>query len=63
MNVIVLGSGNAVPHPRRSSAGFWVDTDGGSLLLDLGPSVLLRLAEESVDWPKVDAIWILTFSS
>jgi len=61
MNVIVLGSGTAVPHPRRSSAGFWIETGGRSLMLDVAPSALLRLAQEGVDWPNVDAIWISHF--
>ena len=34
MQLVVLGSGTSVFHPRRASAGFWLQTTGGSILLD-----------------------------
>jgi ribonuclease BN (tRNA processing enzyme) len=61
MKLIVLGSGTAIPHPKRSSPGFWLETAFGTLLLDFGPSVIYRMAQEELDWPNLDAIWISHF--
>jgi ribonuclease BN (tRNA processing enzyme) len=61
MRLIVLGSGSAVPHPARSSSAYWLETDGGSLLLDISPSALHRMAEENCDWANLDAIWVSHF--
>jgi ribonuclease BN (tRNA processing enzyme) len=61
MELIVLGSGTAVPHPRRSSAGFWVRTETGTLLLDCSASAIHRIAQEDLEWADLDAIWISHF--
>ena len=61
MKLVVLGSGTATPHPRRSSAAFWLETASGTLMLDFGASALHRLAQENLDWANLDAIWISHF--
>lgn len=61
MKLTVLGSGTSVPHPLRSSSGFWLETSGGSILLDCAPSSIHRMAAEGLDWAGVDAIWISHF--
>jgi len=61
MKFTVLGSGTSVPHPQRSSAGFWLETAGGSLLLDCSASAVHRMAQENLDWANLDAIWISHF--
>jgi ribonuclease BN (tRNA processing enzyme) len=61
MKLIVLGSGTAVPHPQRSSSGYWLETANGSLLLDCGASAIHRMAQENLDWANLDAIWISHF--
>lgn len=61
MELIVLGSGTAEPHRDRSSAGFWMETTGGSLMLDFSASALHRIAQEKLDWANLDAIWISHF--
>ncbi|HRH45895.1 MAG TPA: ribonuclease Z, partial [Pyrinomonadaceae bacterium] len=61
MKFIVLGSGSSVPHPQRSSSGYWVETEKGSLLLDFSASVIQRMAEENLDWANLDAIWVSHF--
>lgn len=61
MELIVLGSGTAVPHPNRSSAGFWLQTAAGSVLLDCSASAVHRMAQERLDWANLDAIWISHF--
>jgi ribonuclease BN (tRNA processing enzyme) len=61
MELVVLGSGTANPHPARSSAGFWLDTSGGGVMLDFSASALHRLAQEKLDWANLDAVWISHF--
>lgn len=61
MKLTVLGSGSTVPHPRRTSAAFWLETRGGNVLLDCSATAASRMAACNVDWPNVDAIWISHF--
>ena len=61
MKLTVLGSGSTIPHPKRSSSGYWIETAGGTLLLDCSAAVPLRMAQEGLDWPNLDAIWISHF--
>src|SRR5215213_7072078 len=61
MELTVLGSGTAVPDPHRTSSGFWLQTQSGTLMLDLSASALHRMAQESLDWAALDAIWISHF--
>ena len=58
MQLVVLGSGTSVFHPQRAAAAFWLETDHGSLLLDCSADAPHRMAEEGLDWPGLDAIWI-----
>ena len=58
MRLIVLGSGTSVPHSQRASAAFWLESDGGSMLLDCSADAMHRMAQENLDWPNLDAIWI-----
>jgi len=58
MQLIVLGSGTSVFHPQRASAGFWLQTKSGSILLDCSAAAPHRMAQENLDWPNLDAIWI-----
>ncbi len=61
MYFLVLGSGTSVPHKDRSSSAYWVETGGGTMLLDCSPSAIHRMAEEGLDWASLDAIWISHF--
>jgi ribonuclease BN (tRNA processing enzyme) len=61
MNLVVLGSGTSVPHPQRASTTHWLETGGGSLLLDASAAAVHRMAEENLDWVNLDAIWISHF--
>jgi ribonuclease Z len=58
MKLVVLGSGTSVPHPQRASAAFWLETETGSILLDCSADATHRMAQEGLDWPNLDAIWI-----
>src|SRR6476660_6117885 len=61
MKLTVLGSGTTIPHPDRSSSGYWLECAAGTVLLDCSAAVPLRLAQEVLDWPALDAIWISHF--
>lgn len=61
MKLIVLGSGTSVPHPDRASSAHWLETSAGSLLLDISADAAHRLAQEKLDWPNLDAIWVSHF--
>lgn len=61
MKFVVLGSGTAVPHPQRSSSGYWLETENGSILLDCSASAIYRMAQENLDWANLDAVWISHF--
>jgi len=58
MQLTILGSGTSVPHSKRSSSAYWLETGGGSILLDCSLSAIHRMAEEGLDWPILDAVWI-----
>lgn len=61
MKLTVLGSGTSIPHLKRSSSGYWLETDGGTILLDCSASAIHRMTEEGLDWTKLGAIWISHF--
>jgi len=61
MKLTVLGSGTSVPHPDRASAAHWLETPSGSLLLDISADAAHRMAQERLDWPNLDAIWVSHF--
>lgn len=61
MKLVVLGSGTSVPHAQRSSSAYWLGTRNGSLLLDISPDAAHRMAEEGLEWPTLDAIWVSHF--
>ena len=58
MQLVVLGSGTSVFHPHRAAAGFWVQTEQGSILLDCSADAPHRMAQEGLDWANLDGIWI-----
>jgi ribonuclease Z len=58
VKLVVLGSGTSVPHPQRAAAAFWLETASGLVLLDCSADATHRMAEEMVDWPNLDVIWI-----
>jgi ribonuclease BN (tRNA processing enzyme) len=61
MKLIVLGSGTTVPHPARSSSGYWLETSGGTVLLDCSTPAIYRATQEKLDWANLGAIWISHF--
>jgi ribonuclease BN (tRNA processing enzyme) len=61
MKLTILGSGTTVPHPKRRSAGYWLETSIGTILLDFSMYVPRQLVELGLDWPGLDAVWISHF--
>lgn len=61
MKLTVLGSGSTIPHPQRSSSAYWLETNSGTILLDCSAAAPLRMAQEKLDWPNLDVIWISHF--
>ena len=61
MKIIVLGSGTSVPHPQRAPSAHWLETESGSVVMDLGGAASHRMAQEGLDWVGLDAIWISHF--
>jgi len=61
MKLTILGSGTGILHPKRGGSGYWLETDGGLLLLDCSATSIARMAEYDLDWPNLDAIWISHF--
>lgn len=61
MKFTVLGSGTSVPHSKRSSSAYWLETGKGAVLLDCSASAVHRMAQENLDWANLDAIWISHF--
>lgn len=61
MKLTVLGSGTSVPNPTRASSGYWLETSGGTVLLDFSASTIHRMAAEDLDWPNLGAVWISHF--
>jgi len=61
MQLVVLGSGTTVPHPKRAASAYWLQTEKISLLLDAGADTSHRLAQENLDWHTLDLIWISHF--
>ena len=61
MKLTILGSGTSVPHPERASPAHWLETNNGTILLDISADAPHRMAQETLDWTNVDAIWISHF--
>ena len=56
MEVVILGSGTAVPVPDRFPAGYLVREGDLRVLVDLGPGVLRRFAQAGHTLDELDAV-------
>ena len=61
MKLTILGSGTSVPHPQRASPAHWLETNNGTILLDISADAPHRMAQEALDWTNLDSIWISHF--
>lgn len=58
MQLIILGSGTAVPQPFRGPAGYLVRSRESRMLLDCGGGTLQRIARARVALPDIDAVFL-----
>ncbi len=56
MNVTLLGTGSALPSPKRVQTGVLLDADDRRLLVDCGSGVLHRLAQADVPVESIDTV-------
>ncbi len=56
MKVTILGTGGALPPPRRAQTGLLIEKADDLLLIDCGSGVLLRLQEAGVDFARIDDV-------
>jgi len=56
MQVTVLGSGTAIPVASRFPAGYLVEVDGATVMVDCGPGTLRRLATVGLPLERLDGV-------
>lgn len=57
MRLAILGSGTAIPHPRRGASGYaCIASDGTALLLECGPGSTRRWPRHGLDFESVRGI-------
>jgi len=61
MKLTILGSGTSVPHARRATPSYWLETSKGVVVLDFGADAPHRMAQENLNWANLGAIWISHF--
>ncbi|OQX59453.1 hypothetical protein B5M50_02880 [candidate division KSB1 bacterium 4484_219] len=61
MELIILGSGCSVPSTRRSSPGYFLQTEGKKILLDGGTGTLRQLEKAGKDFREIDALFYTHF--
>ncbi len=61
MEIVILGSGTLLSSPVRNPAGYWLQSDSGVLLLDVGPGIVQRLKQGNLDPLAVQTVVISHF--
>jgi len=61
IDIILLGTGTAVPVKQHSPAGMVVIADGLHLLIDIGPGTLSRLEKADISYNQVDRLLLTHF--
>src|ERR1700752_394136 len=61
MKLTILGSGTSVPHARRATPSYWLETSKGGVVLDFGADAPHRMAQENLNWANLGAIWTSHF--
>mgnify|MGYP001042078220 FL=1 len=61
MELTIVGSGTAAPHPWRVSAAHHIRAGGISLLLDCGPGAVHRMAGVGVAWHRITHVAVSHF--
>jgi ribonuclease BN (tRNA processing enzyme) len=61
MEIILLGTGTAVPVKQHSPAGLVVIADGMQLLFDIGPGTLSRLEQAGMSYNQLNHLFLTHF--
>src|SRR5690606_34065746 len=61
VELTIVGSGTAAPHPRRVSAAHHIRAGKISLLLDCGPGAVHRMAGVGVEWNRLTHVAVSHF--
>jgi len=56
MEVMILGSGGALPPKDRAQTGIFLEKGGSCLLMDCGSGVMMRLDQANIDVARLDTI-------
>jgi ribonuclease BN (tRNA processing enzyme) len=62
LNLLILGSGGAIPLPNHTPPAYWLSLDGHGILMDPGPGALVRLIKSAHGLDSVDEINTVLFS-
>jgi ribonuclease BN (tRNA processing enzyme) len=61
VSLVVLGSGTAIPRPRRAPSGYWLRIGDEDLLLDSGAGTIARLADAGCPLERVKRVFTTHF--
>ena len=61
MELIILGSGTAIPLPDRGSPSLILLIEGSPVLFDIGPGTLRQLTRAGISYEKIEQIFITHF--
>ena len=61
MEILILGSGTAVPHPQRASPSVAIFIEDQFLLIDIGPGTVRQMASAGLKHEDIDYICISHF--
>jgi ribonuclease BN (tRNA processing enzyme) len=61
MNVIILGSGTAIPRNDRGSPSLAVVIEGRPILFDIGPGTLRQLTRAGIDYEQIERVFLTHF--
>lgn len=61
MNVIILGSGTAIPLSHRGSPSIATVIQGSPVLFDMGPGTLRQLTRAGIDFEQIERVFLTHF--
>jgi ribonuclease BN (tRNA processing enzyme) len=61
VELVVVGSGTAVPDPKRVGSGYFVRVGTSKVLLDCGPGAVHHLAFFQLPWPEITHLCLTHF--
>jgi len=58
IEIILLGTGTAIPFEHHNPAGMFVMSEGFSFLVDIGPGTISQLAVAGFSWHDIHSLLI-----